>query len=69
MIYQTAREAVAISRKRGAIVQAASTPENWAALKSEASERWIENGEFYFACAERGDEWTVKLARKPEGVS
>lgn len=63
--YQTANKAIEASRAKGETVEVAVTPENWETLLEAASDRWFEDGRFFFACAERGDDWIVVIARRP----
>ena len=65
MTYQTANKAIEASRAKGEAVEVAVTPENWATLVEAASDRWFEDGRHFFACAERGDDWIVVIARRP----
>lgn len=66
MTYPLATRAIAASRARGETVEVAVTPENWETLVEAASDRWVAEGRFFFACAERGDDWIVVIARRPE---
>ena len=65
MTYQTATRAIEASRSKGETVEVAVTPENWATLVEAASDRWVEDSKYFFACAERGDDWIVVIARRP----
>jgi hypothetical protein len=65
MTYQTAAQAIAAARLSTKPVEVAVSPENWATLVEAASDRWIEDGQHFFACTERGDEWIVVIASRP----
>lgn len=65
MTYDTAVQAMAVARftrkPEACVVNAA----NWSTLVECASDRWVEHGVHHFACAERGDEWTVTMGARP----
>lgn len=73
-IYPTAVQAIAVARHNHlrhkielneAATFCENTEQNIKVLKSEASDSWQENGVLFFACAERGDEWIVKIRVNP----
>lgn len=65
MTYALATRAIEASRARGETVEVAVTPENWETLLEAASVHWFERGRFFFARADRGDDWIVVIARRP----
>lgn len=67
MTYQTAIQAIVVSNSTRTDTYCEDTPENFAVLYMEASDHWIgdESGDLVFFCDERGNDWTVRIARRP----
>ena len=61
MTYETAMQAIAVSRHHGKTTSCKRTPQNIVVLLDAASEVWTSGGLEHFECTERGDEWTVTI--------
>lgn len=64
MIYETALQAIAVSRHHGKTASCKSTRQNLDFLFDACSDFWTEDEVQHFASTERGDEWTVTVEVK-----
>ncbi len=65
-MYKTAREAIFHSRNTGKRTTCEPTMENYGELVEACSDRRLQDdGSILFSCAERGDDWTVTMERRP----
>jgi hypothetical protein len=65
-MYKTAREAIFNSRTAGKSTKCEATMDNYGELVEVCSDRRLQDdGSIVFSCAERGDDWTVIMERRP----